>query len=83
MCVNDLEPPAFASLPELGQLKKRLRAAGRQFKAVWMSGSGSTIVCAGPGDTPAFLLDEPQYADTFVAPARLITRQPGQWYTKG
>lgn len=30
-------------------------------------------------DVPAFL-QEPQYADLFVTPARLITRQPGQWY---
>lgn len=32
-------------------------------------------------DVPAFL-QEPQYADLFVTPARLITRQPGQWYSE-
>ncbi len=30
-------------------------------------------------DVPAFL-QEPQYTDLFVTPARLITRQVGEWY---
>lgn len=30
-------------------------------------------------DVPAFL-QEPQYADMFISPTRLITRQPGEWY---
>lgn len=34
---------------------------------------------AGADDVPAFL-QEPQYADMFISPTRLITRQPGEWY---
>ena len=43
------------------------------------AGSGSTIVCVGSDQRPAFL-QEPGYADTFVAPARLIARPKGEWY---
>ncbi|HUP48077.1 MAG TPA: 4-(cytidine 5'-diphospho)-2-C-methyl-D-erythritol kinase [Thermoanaerobaculia bacterium] len=44
LLVNDFEPPVFALLPHLGELKRRLYDAG----AAWagMSGSGSTIVAA-------------------------------------
>ena len=47
-----------------------------------MTGSGSTIVCAGFDAAPAFLSDggSGEYTDLFVAPARLITRRPGEWY---
>jgi 4-diphosphocytidyl-2-C-methyl-D-erythritol kinase len=42
--VNDFEEPVFASIPRLGELKRRLQEAG----AAWagMSGSGATIVGA-------------------------------------
>lgn len=43
--VNDLEPPAFEVMPQLGQLRDSLAAYG--FQAVMMSGSGSTIFCIG------------------------------------
>jgi len=44
--VNDLEQPAFANLPELKLLKDRLKVEGRnKYSSVFMSGSGSTIVC--------------------------------------
>lgn len=43
------------------------------------AGSGSTIVCVGSDEAPQFL-KEPQYKDLFIAPARLIARQPGEWY---
>lgn len=77
--VNDLEQPAFDCLPELKALKDRLRDEG-DFDAVFMTGSGSTIVGIGSDVAPAFLREEPQY---FVAPARLITRSgPGTWYEK-
>merc|ERR1712232_721876 len=45
--VNDLERPAFEVKPELGQLKAFLCSAEWGFKAVLMSGSGSTIFCLG------------------------------------
>jgi 4-diphosphocytidyl-2-C-methyl-D-erythritol kinase len=78
LCVNDLEQPAFDNLPELAALKQRLRAEGA-FDAVFMTGSGSTIVCVGADTAPQWL-SEPQYAQLFVSPARLILRQPGGWY---
>ena len=81
LCINDLEQPAFDNLPELLDLKQHLIAeGGRSFSAVFMTGSGSTIVCLGSDTPPAFLAD-PQYKDLFVSPARLVVRQPGQWYT--
>lgn len=79
LAVNDLEQPAFDRLPALLELKQRLQAEGSGFSSVFMTGSGSTIVCMGSDDVPAFL-QEPQYADMFVSPTRLITRQPGEWY---
>ncbi|MEW5305142.1 MAG: hypothetical protein WDW36_007703 [Sanguina aurantia] len=66
LCVNDLEQPAFDNLPQLAELKSRLIAeGGAQFSAVFMTGSGSTLVCAGSDSPPAFLASQP----------------PGQWYT--
>jgi 4-diphosphocytidyl-2-C-methyl-D-erythritol kinase len=83
LCVNDLEQPAYDTLPELLQLKQRLQAEGPSsgaFDAVWMTGSGSTIVCMGSDAAPGFL-SEPAYSSVFVSPARLIVRQPGGWYS--
>ena len=54
------------SLPELLELKERLRkdttttAGGAAFSAVFMTGSGSTLVCMG-GDVPPAFLKEQQY----------------------
>lgn len=80
LCVNDLEPPAFSKMPALLALKERLiKEGGDRFSAVFMTGSGSTIVCVGSDEAPAFL-SEPQYKNLFVAPARLIARKPGGWY---
>ena len=81
--MNDLEQPAFDNLPELKALKGRLIAeGGPALTAVFMTGSGSTIVCAGSDARPAFLGADPALASLFIAPARLITRQDGQWYAK-
>lgn len=77
-CVNDLEAPAFAALPELAALKDKLREDGR-FKSVFMSGSGSTIVGFGSDEPPAWL-SEGEYADLFVGKCRLMTREEGEWY---
>ena len=80
LCVNDLEQPAFDCLPELLQLKERLiEAGGSKFDAVFMTGSGSTIVCMGDDVAPEFLAEE-QYKEVFVSPARLIVREAGGWY---
>jgi 4-diphosphocytidyl-2-C-methyl-D-erythritol kinase len=61
--VNDLEQPAFDCLPELGAMKARLAGregdgSGRPFDAVFMTGSGSTVVCVGSDAPPAWLAAE-------------------------
>ncbi|KAL1827930.1 hypothetical protein ACET3Z_006342 [Daucus carota] len=81
VCVNDLEIPAFEVLPSLKRLKQRVVAAGRgQYDAVFMSGSGSTIVGVGSPDPPQFVYDDEEYQDVFLSEASFITREPNQWY---
>ncbi|KAI5576009.1 hypothetical protein BDE02_09G016400 [Populus trichocarpa] len=81
VCINDLEPPAFEVLPSLKRLKQRIAAAGRgQYDAVFMSGSGSTIVGIGSPDPPQFIYDEDEYQDVFVSEANFINREANQWY---
>nr|XP_043631621.1 4-diphosphocytidyl-2-C-methyl-D-erythritol kinase, chloroplastic/chromoplastic [Erigeron canadensis] len=83
VCVNDLEPPAFEVLPSLKRLKQRILAAGRgKYDAVFMSGSGSTIVGVGSPDPPQFIYDEEDYKDVFLSEATFITRTEQQWYTE-
>ncbi|OMO51161.1 4-diphosphocytidyl-2C-methyl-D-erythritol kinase [Corchorus capsularis] len=68
VCINDLEPPAFEVLPCLKRLKQRVTAAGRgQYDAVFMSGSGSTIVGIGSPDPPQFIYDDDEYQDVFLS----------------
>ncbi|XP_010922252.1 4-diphosphocytidyl-2-C-methyl-D-erythritol kinase, chloroplastic [Elaeis guineensis] len=82
VCINDLEPPAFEVLPSLKKLKKRVLAAGRgEYSAVFMSGSGSTIVGVGLPEPPSFVYDDDDYKDVFVSEAGFLTRQENQWYT--
>lgn len=81
VCINDLEPPAFEVLPSLRRLKQRIIAASRgQYDAVFMSGSGSTIVGIGSPDPPQFIYDDNDYQDVFLSEARFITREENQWY---
>jgi 4-diphosphocytidyl-2-C-methyl-D-erythritol kinase len=97
LTVNDLEQPAFDRLPALKELKDRLAAVTNNnnnnsnsnkkegelaYDSVFMTGSGSTIVCIGSDEVPEFLAEEPQYRDLFISPARFITRKPGEWYEK-
>lgn len=83
VCVNDLEAPAFEVLPSLKRLKQRILAAGRgKYDAVFMSGSGSTIVGVGSPDPPQFIYDEEDYKDVFLSEATFITRGDQQWYTE-
>ena len=80
ICVNDLEAPAFSELPELLELKNKLKKAGEKggnVSAVFMSGSGSTIVQVGDDAAPAFVDAD---ADLFQAKTRLITRKKGEWF---
>ncbi|KAK1382728.1 hypothetical protein POM88_020463 [Heracleum sosnowskyi] len=75
------EIPAFEVLPSLKRLKQRVIAAGRgQYDAVFMSGSGSTIVGVGSPDPPQFVYDDEEYQDVFLSEASFITREPNQWY---
>ncbi|KAI9114730.1 hypothetical protein K1719_014428 [Acacia pycnantha] len=81
VCINDLEPPAFEVLPSLKRLKQRITAAGRgEYDAVFMSGSGSTIVGVGSPDPPQFVYDEDTYKDVFLSDAYFLTREANQWY---
>lgn len=83
VCVNDLEPPAFEVLPSLKRLKQRIITAGRgHYDAVFMSGSGSTIVGVGSPDPPQFVYDDEEYKDVFLSEASFITRSTNQWYTE-
>ncbi|XP_047939100.1 4-diphosphocytidyl-2-C-methyl-D-erythritol kinase, chloroplastic [Salvia hispanica] len=83
VCVNDLEPPAFEVVPSLKRLKQRIAAAGRgQYDAVFMSGSGSTIVGVGSPDPPQFVYDDDEYKNVFLSEAKFITRSAGQWYSE-
>ncbi|XP_010251912.1 PREDICTED: 4-diphosphocytidyl-2-C-methyl-D-erythritol kinase, chloroplastic isoform X2 [Nelumbo nucifera] len=83
VCINDLEPPAFEVLPSLRKLKQRILAAGRgQYDAVFMSGSGSTIVGIGSPDPPQFVYDDDEYQEVFLSEAYFLTRTKGQWYTE-
>ncbi|CAA0813173.1 4-diphosphocytidyl-2-C-methyl-D-erythritol kinase- chloroplastic [Striga hermonthica] len=83
VCINDLEPPAFEVLPSLKRLKQRIAAAGRgQYDAVFMSGSGSTIVGVGSPDPPQFVNDDDEYKNVFVSEASFITRPTNQWYAE-
>ncbi|KAJ1394296.1 Ribosomal protein S5 domain 2-type fold, subgroup [Sesbania bispinosa] len=81
VCINDLEPPAFEVLPSLKRLKQRIMAAGRgEYDAVFMSGSGSTIVGIGSPDPPQFIYDDDEYQDVFLSDANFLTREANQWY---
>ncbi|XVF47218.1 hypothetical protein PTKIN_Ptkin03bG0091800 [Pterospermum kingtungense] len=81
VCINDLEPPAFEVLPSLKRLKQRVTAAGRgQYDAVFMSGSGSTIVGIGSPDPPQFVYDDDDYHDVFLSEANFINREENEWY---
>ncbi|KAL8055656.1 hypothetical protein ABFX02_04G069400 [Erythranthe guttata] len=83
VCVNDLEAPAFEVLPSLKRLKQRIAAAGRgQYDAVFMSGSGSTIVAVGSPDPPQFVYDDDEYKNVFLSEANFITRLDNQWYAE-
>jgi len=78
LCVNDLEQPAFDTLPKLLELKQQLQATGL-YESVFMTGSGSTIVCVGSDEQPDFVRDDRKL---FSASTRLITRAEGQWFSR-
>mmetsp|Transcript_20219 Transcript_20219/g.44134 ORF Transcript_20219/g.44134 Transcript_20219/m.44134 type:complete len:404 (-) Transcript_20219:145-1356(-) len=82
--VNDLETPAFKVAPELGELKQFLAKDGSfNFRAVLMSGSGSTIYAIGEpkGGEEAF---KKAVKDKFniegIWRANLVRRAGDEWY---
>ena len=78
--INDLEPPAFRCVPELGELKESLqKVAG--FKHVMMSGSGTSIFCLGePDDRDAFVKKFGTREDVKVFFSEFINRPNGIWF---
>lgn len=68
---NDLEGPAFSLMPELRNLKEQLLSMG--YKAVLMSGSGSSFFCVGAMP--------PKVEGAFVFPATFLNRSAYSWYT--
>lgn len=80
--INDLEPPAFANLPELKQLKEDLEKV-KGFQHVMMSGSGTSIFCIGnPEDREAFEKKFGTREDLQVFFAEFINRPEGEWYER-
>ncbi|POO01451.1 4-diphosphocytidyl-2C-methyl-D-erythritol kinase [Trema orientale] len=89
--VQDILPPAPLNIPMVlikppeacstAEVYKRIIAASRgQYDAVFMSGSGSTIVGIGSPDPPQFIYDDDDYKDVFLSEANFLTREANQWY---
>eukprot|EP00529_Nitzschia_sp_RCC80_P020506 CAMPEP_0113484750 /NCGR_PEP_ID=MMETSP0014_2-20120614/24128_1 /TAXON_ID=2857 /ORGANISM="Nitzschia sp." /LENGTH=404 /DNA_ID=CAMNT_0000378373 /DNA_START=40 /DNA_END=1251 /DNA_ORIENTATION=+ /assembly_acc=CAM_ASM_000159 len=78
--INDLEPPAFRCVPELGELKASLQKI-KGFGHVMMSGSGTSIFCIGePDDKDSFLTEfgnRPDELQVFFS--EFISREEGHW----
>ena len=81
--VNDLEPPAFRCVPELGKLKGSLQKVPG-FDHVMMSGSGNSIFCIGDqDDKDAFMSEYGSGRDDLqVIFSEFISRQEGQWFQR-
>ena len=80
--INDLEPPAFRCIPELGELKDSLSKVDG-FKHVMMSGSGTSIFCIGqPVDTESFMKEFGESEDIQVFFSEFIDREKDGWFQK-
>lgn len=80
--VNDLEPPAFRCVPELGNLKEQLQQV-RGFNHVMMSGSGTSLFCLGePEDRADFEKSFGTRDDLKVFFTEFINRKEGEWFQK-
>lgn len=77
LCVNDLQAPAESLLPEVAHLRRELLDS-RAFDAVFVSGSGSTVVGLGSDAPPASLAGV--LRGKTVVRARMIQRAEGEWY---
>lgn len=70
-CFNDLEPPAFALLPALAQMKQNLQVQGH--RQVLLAGSGTSLFCLGEGPRP--------HAGSYeVYQAKFVNRTADRWY---
>lgn len=80
--LNDLEPPAFACVPELAKLKGELQQV-KGFHHVMMSGSGTSIFCLGePEDTSAFDREFGEREELLVVSTEFINRPDGVWFER-
>lgn len=80
--INDLEPPAFRCVPELGKLKEELQKV-KGFKHVMMSGSGTSIFCLGEADDlEKFQKDFGAREDLQVFFTEFINRGEGEWFQR-
>lgn len=71
---NDLEPAAFALLPDLRRIQSDLLDLG--FSDVVMTGSGSAFFCLGDVFNPSLRGVE-------FYPVSFLNRKEGQWYSEG
>lgn len=76
LCINDLEPPAFNALPALGSIKQRLQESSAS-EAVFMSGSGSTMLCWGAPEVPSWAADD---GNMYTATCSPVLRSLDDWY---
>jgi len=84
LCLNDLETPAFQEMPILAQAKEELIGSGL-YSSVFMSGSGSTMVCLGShalDEAPRF--EEESGDDWLAVMTQPVSRTKGsgEWYKK-
>ena len=82
LCINDLELPAFQEMPILAKAKEELIAGGK-YSSVFMSGSGSTMVCLGShmlDDNPQFEIESMD--DWLAVMTQPVNRDKGTWYEK-
>lgn len=78
---NDQQLCCDYRLPELQELKTSLQTrSDNRFTAVFMTGSGSTMVGVGSSSAPVWIQERIVYQDVFCSPAKLIARKPGEWY---
>jgi len=82
LCINDLEIPAFGEMGILEDCKKELIATG-EYDSVFMSGSGSTMVCLGQHLIKEDSHFEKKSGEEWLAVlTQPVNREKGKWYQK-
>jgi 4-diphosphocytidyl-2-C-methyl-D-erythritol kinase len=80
--VNDLEYPAFKCVPELKELKDKLKLV-QGFTHVMMSGSGTSIFCLGePDNLQEFKQSFGERDDIQIFFAEFIDRPRDTWFKR-